>query len=42
MSIWVTNSSETHKTAPILVFREEFEWMRDVVSKEVVEMERIG
>jgi len=38
----VRNSSETHKTAPVLVFGEEFEWTRDVVSKEIVEMERIG
>jgi len=38
----VRNSSETHKTALVLVFGEEFEWTRDVVSKEVVEMERIG
>jgi len=37
----VRNSCEAHKTAPVLVFGEEFEWTRDVVSKGVVEMERI-
>jgi len=34
----VRNSCETHKTAPVLVFGEEFEWTRDVVSKGAVEM----
>jgi len=35
------NSCETHKTALVLVFGKEFELTRDVVSKGVVEMERI-
>jgi len=38
----VRYSRETHETTPVLVFGEEFEWTSDVLSKGVVEMERIG
>ena len=35
MSIGLRNSCETHKTASVLVFGEEFEWTKGVISKEV-------
>jgi len=38
MNVRVRYSYETHETALVLVFGEEFEWTRDVVSKGVVEM----